>query len=201
MPAAVCNGAASVLAEFAACAVLAPAETIKQRRQIAVGSTSGGTAATLSAVASTSALKGLKRGYIAMVARNVPVTAIHFPLYERFRASLNNRWRDWDAQYAKAGTVSALSGGASSSIAAALTTPLDVVKTRTMLATAPGPLAAEMARIAREEGVHALFRGGLFRCAWSALGAGIYLAAYDAGKTWWLSTGKKQAAQLADAVS
>lgn len=185
-----------MLAELAACAIFAPAETIKQRRQISVGRQQDGVASSAASLASVTQLRAMRRGYIAMVARNVPATAIHFPLYERFRAALNKRWGDWDAPYIKAGTTSALSAALSSSIAAAVTTPLDVAKTRTMLATAPGPLVAEMKRIAREEGARALFRGGLFRCVWTSLGASLYLGSYEAGKMWWLKKGKKQVAEV-----
>lgn len=93
-PGAVCNGPASVLGEFAARAVLAPAETLKQRRKITVPNTRESTGASMCALASSAQLHALRRGCVALVTRNVPVTALHFPLYERFRAALNVRWRD-----------------------------------------------------------------------------------------------------------
>lgn len=64
------------------------------------------------------------------VFREIPFTCIQFPLYEFFK----NQWslhkkrqtKPWEA---------ALFGSVAGSIAAALTTPLDVLKTRIMLSS------------------------------------------------------------------
>ena len=107
--------------------------------------------------------------------------------------------------YLKAGLVSGSSAALAGSVAALVTTPLDVAKTRIMLHSTTKAASTSdynpstqgvlklLARIAREEGAKALFRGGALRCAWTALGAGIYLGSYETGREWWRESGRQQA--------
>lgn len=107
--------------------------------------------------------------------------------------------------YLKAGLVSGSSAALAGSVAALVTTPLDVAKTRIMLHSTTKASSAShydpstqgvlrlLVRIAREEGLKALFRGGSLRCAWTALGAGIYLGSYETGREWWRESGRQQA--------
>lgn len=78
----------------------------------------------------------LWRGYTALTGRNLPFTAMQFPLYEHLRDRLH-AWRRrkgvatgtlWET-----GLVTGLAAGSSGTLAAVLTTPIDVVKTRIML--------------------------------------------------------------------
>ena len=93
--------------------------------------------------------------------------------------------------------VTGVSAGLSGCLAAAVTTPMDVVKTRMMLMAADkndtknsGGLAGKESgfdiakRIWGENGVLGLFRGGLFRGIWTAMGAGLYLGTYEVSKLW-----------------
>jgi solute carrier family 25 (mitochondrial S-adenosylmethionine transporter), member 26 len=193
------------------------------------------------------ALRNLWSGYTALAARNLPFTALHFPMFEAFRERLW-RWRgrarvkkslkrerglDRSLEEAKdataserlqnrvqgamvrdemtsyrsmlleTGIVTGASAAGSGAIAAVITTPTDVVKTRMMLAAGqeraegrPGDKAAQgqhrpkqsgfqVAReIFQEKGVRGLFRGGALRAAWTAIGAGIYLGSYEMAKVW-----------------
>lgn len=103
--------------------------------------------------------------------------------------------------------TTAVSAGSAGSIAAIITTPVDVVKTRIMLSAA-GETSEDQAKkevekaksqgqslqklaskkgvtkksgltVAREvmaeSGVKGLFRGGILRALWTALGSGLYL--------------------------
>lgn len=251
--AAVAHTCSSALAELAACLVLTPAETIKQQRQVA---RSGASASTTAALWQNVSLPSLWRGYWALVGRNLPFTAMQFPMYEFFRRHLARatglrprhrvrraghqeepeRRDDVDASqrarkeafqvqqrtkramerhpfdppsetlptatqhYVKAGLVSGASAGCAGAISALITTPLDLVKTRIMLDSSPHQKSSTqlLTSIWKSEGLHGLMRGGLIRSVWTALGAGIYLGSYEAGREWWRDAGKEQAKEVAD---
>jgi hypothetical protein len=86
--------------------------------------------------------------------------------------------------------VTALSAGIAGSIAATVTTPIDVVKTRIMLTAGdeerakrqPTTLWAVGRGIYKQEGLCGLFRGGVLRAGWTALGLGLYLGSYEAAR-------------------
>jgi len=78
----------------------------------------------------------LWRGYTALAGRKLTFTAMRFPLFEHLRSMIRTHRRDHGTT---TGTISenalinAVSAGAAGSVAAVLTTPIDVVKTRIML--------------------------------------------------------------------
>lgn len=103
------------------------------------------------------------------------------------------------------GLVNGASAGLSGAIAAVITTPSDVVKTRMMLVNGKdgrdsgpstggglpqpkrrkGPSVLEIAkRVVQERGIRGLFRGGALRAAWAFLGSGLYLGTYEVAKVW-----------------
>ncbi|KAK7513674.1 mitochondrial carrier protein [Phyllosticta citriasiana] len=142
------HAAASSVGELVSCAILTPAEVIKQNAQMVNTS-----AATSSAVSPTvQTLRkfrhnplALWRGYSALAGRNLPHTAIQFPLFERMKQAI---WAHREREGTKTGTllesglVTAVSAGSAGSVAAVLTTPIDVLKTRIMLAAADGEASA-----------------------------------------------------------
>jgi len=82
---------------------------------------------------------GLWRGYTALAGRNLPFTALQFPMFERLKEGI----RDYKDKRGvrtetllESGLITATSAGVAGSIAAVITTPIDVVKTRIMLAAA-----------------------------------------------------------------
>lgn len=78
----------------------------------------------------------LWRGYTALAARNLPFTAMQFPLFEHLRSSIHDyrkRRGLSSGTMLETGTVTAISAGAAGSLAAVITTPIDVIKTRIML--------------------------------------------------------------------
>lgn len=171
---------------------------------------------TLAPIAST-----FGRSYLALAGRNLPFTALQFPIYE----SLRERLGEWAglkagthkedggvedvrssedfrrkaardetsvaAEFGKAGLVAGGSAAIAGSFSAVVTTPIDVAKTRIMLDTGadaarkPLGVIATMKEIAIKEGWKALMKGGALRGAWTALGAGVYLGSYEAGRLWW----------------
>lgn len=94
----------------------------------------------------------LWRGYGALASRNLPFTALQFPMFESFKVRIQD-WRrakrglptgaegdksDKDMPLYERGLVTGLAAGSAGSIAAVITTPVDVVKTRIMLSAAEG---------------------------------------------------------------
>ncbi|CAO1634985.1 unnamed protein product [Sympodiomycopsis kandeliae] len=156
------------------------------------------------------------RGYMALAGRNLPFTAMQFPLYEKFREVLSRRWNvqlgsdtatgdvvssdqinsrsrgsRTHEEIVLPGLVASSSAALAGSIAALLSTPVDNAKTRIMIAdnttSATQGTMQCMISIYRNEGFRALWRGGALRSAWTALGAGIYLGSYESGRLWWRS--------------
>ncbi|KAL9020657.1 MAG: hypothetical protein Q9185_002105 [Variospora sp. 1 TL-2023] len=83
----------------------------------------------------------LWRGYTALAARNLPFTAMQFPLFELLRAKAYAYREESGARsgtLVETGIVTAFSAGTAGSLAAVITTPIDVVKTRIMLGAGSG---------------------------------------------------------------
>ncbi|KAI9815896.1 MAG: hypothetical protein M1832_005207 [Thelocarpon impressellum] len=209
LPTPLAHATASSVAELVSCLILTPAEVIKQNAQM-VQSPSSAANATLETLRRFRARPRLWSGYGALAARNLPFTALQFPLFERARASILASGRYENPSLAQRGLITAISAGGAGALAAALTTPVDVVKTRIMLAASsssspsssdpivaketkrggpdrrgrsPGGWAVARA-VVRTSGVRGLFRGGTLRGVWTALGSGLYLGVYDCGCIW-----------------
>jgi solute carrier family 25 S-adenosylmethionine transporter 26 len=95
----------------------------------------------------------LWRGYTALAARNLPFTAMQFPMFEHMRVRIQD-YRKKKGIYTNSlfetAMITAVSAGSAGSLAAVVTTPVDVVKTRIMLAAA-GEGSEEEARKKIEE--------------------------------------------------
>ncbi|KAI7331314.1 hypothetical protein KC315_g5199 [Hortaea werneckii] len=141
LPQPLIHSAASGTAELVSCAILTPAEVIKQNAQM-VDNGNGGprTNATIQTLKRfRSNPLALWRGYTALAGRNLPSTALHFPIFERIKESIR-RHRDEKGTRThtilEGGTITAISASIGGSVSAVVTTPIDVVKTRIMLAAA-----------------------------------------------------------------
>ncbi|KAG8832189.1 S-adenosylmethionine transporter [Serendipita sp. 399] len=131
----------------------------------------------------TQGWRGFYKGFELTIMREIPFTSIQFPVYEFLKlklADILGRERGKLRAY-EAALCGSLAGG----IAAASTTPLDVLKTRVMLdikaSTAdatPSPLAM-LQKIYRQEGVRALFSGIVPRTLWISAGGAVFLGAYE----------------------
>lgn len=136
-----------------ACLIRVPVEIAKQRRQT-IGNTQRTTALQIlwRAYKTEGLRRGLYRGYGTTVMREIPFSLIQFPLWEYFKL----QWTDITGLESTPFTV-AICGAVAGGIAAGLTTPLDVAKTRIMLAeqgTATKKLNARivLTRVYRERG-------------------------------------------------
>jgi solute carrier family 25 S-adenosylmethionine transporter 26 len=173
--------AAASAGEVAACAVRVPTEVVKQRAQ---------------ALQHPSSLEALKyilgqrakigvagvwremyRGWSITIMREVPFTIIQFPLWEALKSySLSH---SSSPNPSVSATQSALFGSLAGAVAAGFTTPLDVLKTRLMLARERVGGLEMLRRILRESGPGALFSGIGPRIFWISAGGAIFLGSYQ----------------------
>lgn len=112
--------------EVVACLIRVPSEVVKQRAQV---SASSRTFHIFSNILYTEGVQGLYRGYKSTVLREIPFSLVQFPLWE----SLKALW-SWRQDHVVDCWQSAVCGAFAGGFAAAVTTPLDVAKTRIMLA-------------------------------------------------------------------
>ncbi|OAD08534.1 hypothetical protein MUCCIDRAFT_154948 [Mucor lusitanicus CBS 277.49] len=136
----------------------------------------------VSSVLKTEGLLGLYRGFLPTVAREIPFTCIQFPLYEFFKSKYG-QYKGERVEPMEAAVMGSLAGG----IGAAITTPLDVCKTRIMLSSKTSSnrpytgIVETMKRIVREEGAKKLLAGIGPRVMWISIGGSIFLGAYEKG--------------------
>jgi hypothetical protein len=78
----------------------------------------------------------LWRGYASLAGRNLPFTAMQFPMFERLKQGIKE-YRDdkglTRGTIVESGVITAFSAGSAGAVAAVITTPVDVLKTRIML--------------------------------------------------------------------
>lgn len=158
------------IGEVVACIIRVPVEVVKQRTQ-AKGGTSW---FNLLSTVKSEGVKGLYRGYGTTVAREIPFSLIQFPLWEYLKTKLN-AVEPW-----KATLCGAIAGGTS----AFLTTPLDVAKTRVILAENHSHMATVNIRQAlksiwNQNGLKGLFSGAIPRVLWISIGGAIFLGGYE----------------------
>lgn len=210
MPQPVINAVSSGGAELVSCAILTPAEVIKQNAQV-VQKDIKGVSPTLQV------LKEFRRnplrlwsGYTALAGRNLPFTALQFPVFEHLKSYfIQKRQKQKGGKVdgiVERASITAMSAGIAGSGAAWITTPVDVIKTRMMLSAGKHDQASketkdigkllteglasksskgifETAReIAKNDGITGFFRGAALRAVWTALGSGLYLGVYEGGR-------------------
>ena len=144
VPTPIIHSVASSIGELVSCLILTPAEVLKQNAQMVQKSASASAQAfdgnaTIQALRKFNKPSRLWRGYTALVARNLPFTAMQFPMFEHLKKNIlmyREQKGTSSGTLLEKGTVTAISAGAAGSIAAVITTPVDVVKTRIMLSAA-----------------------------------------------------------------
>ncbi|XP_077781186.1 mitochondrial S-adenosylmethionine carrier protein isoform X3 [Podarcis muralis] len=151
---------AASLGEVVACLIRVPSEVVKQRAQVSPSSS------TLRILTNT-------------VCEEIPFSLVQFPLWE----SLKDLW-SWKQGHVVDSWQSAVCGAFAGGFAAAVTTPLDVAKTRIMLAktgsrTASGNVLSALHQVWRTQGISGLFAGGVPRISAISLGGFIFLGMYD----------------------
>lgn len=171
--------AAASAGEIAACAVRVPTEVVKQRAQaVQYNSSMEALKAILAqrkSIGATGVFRELYRGWSITIMREVPFTVIQFPLWEGMK--------EWRRKTTGQDHISAIESGAFGSlagaVAAAVTTPLDVLKTRMMLSTEKQKTFTLLAQILRTSGPKAFFTGIAPRVMWISIGGSIFLGTYQ----------------------
>ena len=164
-----------------------PKEVVKQRMQSGVDS--GRFLGAAAGLIRTAGISGLYRGYKATLLRNIPSTMIKFATYEELKlilARMKGSDKPQTLSTAEVITAASLSGVISS----AITTPMDVLKTR--FATGqlkPGtPILPAVKQIVQQDGIAGLYVGFRPRTLWAALFAAIGFTTYEMCKKWALGT-------------
>eukprot|EP00282_Hemiselmis_andersenii_P041321 CAMPEP_0172070490 /NCGR_PEP_ID=MMETSP1043-20130122/13289_1 /TAXON_ID=464988 /ORGANISM="Hemiselmis andersenii, Strain CCMP441" /LENGTH=395 /DNA_ID=CAMNT_0012730853 /DNA_START=35 /DNA_END=1219 /DNA_ORIENTATION=- len=166
--------AAAMLGDITGSVWLSPFEGTKQRVQ--AGSYSGVREA-LSGVLRKEGVRGLYRGYSAQVLRDLAYHAIQLPLYEGVREMwLKRRGREGNLEPFESMVCGAIAGA----VSGALTTPIDVIKTRLMTVkgsqrTIQGVFVDILAR----EGPVGLAAGLRERALYIALGSAIFWGCFE----------------------
>lgn len=169
-----------------ACFIRVPTEVIKQRMQAGIHSSM------MNAVSHTymkEGIRGFYTGYKITILREIPFSLIQFPLYERFKNIIRKVSNREIHSY-----ESALCGSVSGGIAAAITTPLDVIKTRMMLLNDSNGIAYNglidtVKRIGIEGNstiagnMKVFFAGVQPRVMWISIGGFFFFGAYEQAKS------------------
>ncbi|KAL3592598.1 hypothetical protein D5086_011238 [Populus alba] len=164
------GGAASSL-------VRVPTEVVKQRMQ--TGQFASAPDA-IRLIVSEEGFKGLYAGYGSFLLRDLPFDAIQFCIYEQMLMGYKLAAKR-DPKDAEIAIVGAFAGA----ITGAMTTPLDVVKTRLMVQGSANQYKGifDCARtIAKEEGTRALLKGLGPRVLWIGVGGAIFFGVLEKTK-------------------
>ncbi|EDQ90313.1 uncharacterized protein MONBRDRAFT_32044 [Monosiga brevicollis MX1] len=170
-----CHMTAASAGETAAAVIRTPFEIVKQQLQAKIHDRP---TTAVRHIWQTQGFKGFFNGYFSLVLREVPFSFIQFPLYEKFKHLL--------AEHVANTTVADLppffgscAGAAAGGIAAAITCPLDVVKTRIMVNSDSRGMGAVLMETYQREGMAALFSGLAPRVAWITIGGFVFFGAYE----------------------
>jgi len=140
----------------------------------------------------TEGVRGLYRGYSTNALRDAPYSLIQFPLWETIKTIYAKHCKQTKQSGSNfntelTGMESGMCGGIAGGISAFITNPLDVAKTRIMLAEQGSPIAKMnplqiLAHISKAEGILGLLSGVTMRVAWTMCGGFLFIGVYDSLK-------------------
>ncbi|CAH8515256.1 unnamed protein product [Heterobilharzia americana] len=190
-----CSILSACIAEIVACIIRVPCEVIKQRTQ---NQASVSVSTVFLQTLRNEGIHGFYRGYISTLSREIPFSFIQYPIWEQLRyiaVEWNKKSTEVDSitdptVYQLKAWQSALCGCLAGTIAGAVTTPLDVAKTRIMLAESNSKLASghvvyAIRTVFQESGIHGLFSGLIPRVTLLSIGGAIFLGIYDISMRFW----------------
>ncbi|GMH31627.1 hypothetical protein Nepgr_033471 [Nepenthes gracilis] len=164
------GGAASSL-------VRVPTEVVKQRMQM--GQFSSAVDA-VHLIVSREGFRSLYAGYGSFLLRDLPFDAIQFCIYEQLRLGYKLA-----AKREMNDPENAIIGAFAGAVTGAVTTPLDVIKTRLMVQGSTKQYKGIydcLRTIIKEEGSHALLKGMGPRVLWIGLGGSIFFVVLEKTK-------------------
>lgn len=168
---------AGAVGGFAASLIRVPTEVVKQRMQTGQF-TSAPQAVRL--IASKEGFGGFYAGYGSFLLRDLPFDAIQFCIYEQLRIGYKAAARR-DLNDPENAIIGAFAGA----LTGAITTPLDVIKTRLMVqgsANQYNGIFDCVQTIVREEGPSALLKGIGPRVMWIGIGGSIFFGVLESTK-------------------
>ncbi|KAJ3247229.1 Fe(2+) transporter [Chytriomyces hyalinus] len=186
--------AAGACATIAHDGLMTPFDVIKQRMQIESGARFSGLQSCASHILKTEGLRAFYVSYPTTLLMNIPFHMIHFSSYEYVKKSLNPTG-EYDPK------SHCVAGGLAGGMAAALTTPLDVVKTVLQTKGSSEDAAVRnvkglndaVALIRRQSGWRGFFRGIGPRVMTHVPATAISWTTYEFLKIWFVGTPEKPA--------
>ncbi|KAG5515055.1 hypothetical protein RHGRI_036182 [Rhododendron griersonianum] len=181
------HAAAGVFATVASDAVFTPMDVVKQRLQLGSGPYKG-LADCVRRLVREEGVGAFYASYRTTVLMNAPFTAVHFATYEAVKRGLMEVSPDSVSDERL--VVHATAGAAAGALAAAVTTPLDVVKTQLQCQGVcgcdrfvNGSIKDVFRTIVQKDGYRGLMRGWMPRMLFHAPAAAICWSTYEASKT------------------
>ncbi|KHN34018.1 Putative mitochondrial carrier C12B10.09 [Glycine soja] len=168
---------AGAIGGIAASLIRVPTEVIKQRMQTGQFTSASGA---VRFIASKEGFKGFYAGYGSFLLRDLPFDAIQFCIYEQIRIGymLAARRNLNDPE-------NAIIGAFAGALTGAITTPLDVIKTRLMVQGSANQykgIVDCVQTIIKEEGPRAFLKGIGPRVLWIGIGGSIFFGVLESTK-------------------
>lgn len=181
------NSFAASLGEMCAGLIRVPIEIVKQKRQVSKIQYRA-IDILMHAYKSEGLVNGIYRGYGVTIMRDIPFSMIQYPLWELLNSittvNLVNR-------HNLKLFVEACDGSIAGAVASAVTTPLDVAKTRIQLADLEqnseynlehrNPLRI-LESLYKQKGIQGIFSGFVPRVMWTTIGGFIWFGTYSVVK-------------------
>jgi len=170
---------AASIGEINACLIRVPVENVKQRRQ-ALSMKHNSSLTVIKDIFKLEGVKGFYRGYSTTVMREIPFSLIQFPIWEK----LKKVWKNHQGTEIEA-WQSAVCGSFSGAVSAVLTTPLDVAKTRIMLAKFGSDMATKQSisyalhTVMQKRGFKGLYAGVVPRTLLESIGGALFFGCYE----------------------
>lgn len=129
-------------------------------------------------IVASAGLRGLFTGYVPTLVEDVPDMAVKFAVYETLQGSYSRMFGRRPS-----GTEDFFMGALAGAMAAAATTPFDVVKTSMMCSAASRPSLRASFRAVAAQGPHALFRGVGPRALSSGVNSAVFFCFFEMLRT------------------